>query len=114
MARPTSASGAMLRVTAGPSSKICSSNLNVLGIWDGHDSGAALVQDGRLSFAVNEERLTRRKLEIRFPSRSIDACLAHAGLEPRQIDLVAASTSDPAKTLSRWWPGSKERYYAVR
>ena len=31
-----------------------------------------------------------------------------------RYDIVAASTSDPAKTLSRWWPGSKERYYAVR
>ncbi len=41
--------------------------MNVLGIWDGHDSGAALLQDGRLRFAVNEERLTRRKLEVRFP-----------------------------------------------
>jgi carbamoyltransferase len=88
--------------------------VNVLGIWDGHDSGAALLQNGRLRFAINEERLTRRKLEIHFPSRSISACLAYAGLEPRQIDIVAASTSDPAKTLSRWWPGSKERYYAVR
>ena len=88
--------------------------MNVLGIWDGHDSGAALLQDGKLAFAVNEERLTRRKLEVRFPSRSIAACLAHAGLDAGQIDLVAASTSDPAKTLSRWWPGSKERYYAVR
>jgi carbamoyltransferase len=88
--------------------------LNVLGIWDGHDSGAALLQDGRLSFAVNEERLTRRKLEVRFPLRSIDACLAHAGLSANAIDLIAASTFDPAKTLGRWWPGSKERYYAIR
>ena len=86
--------------------------MNVL--WDGHDSGAALLQDGRLSFAVNEERLTRRKLEVRFPTQSIEACLAHAGLNPQQIRIVAASTSDPAKTLSRWWHGSKERYYAVR
>jgi carbamoyltransferase len=88
--------------------------VNVLGIWDGHDSGAALLQEGRLRFAVNEERLTRRKLEIRFPARSIEACLAFAGLTPEQVHAVAASTSDPAKTLSRWWPGSKERYYAVR
>jgi carbamoyltransferase len=72
------------------------------------------LQNGRVSFAVNEERLTRRKLEIRFPSRSIAACLAFASLNPEQIDLVAACTSDPAKTLGRWWPGSKERYYAVR
>ena len=88
--------------------------MNVLGIWDGHDSGAALLQEGRLRFAVNEERLTRRKLEIRFPSRSIDACLAHAGLDPTDVDLVSASTTDPAKALGRWWPGSKERYYQVR
>lgn len=88
--------------------------MNVLGIWDGHDAGAALLQDGRLTFAVNEERLTRRKLEVRFPSRSIEACLAFARLQPADIDLVAVSTSDPAKALGRWWPGSKERYYAVR
>jgi carbamoyltransferase len=88
--------------------------VNVLGIWDGHDSGAALLQNGRVRFAVNEERLTRRKLEVRFPSRSVDACLAFAGVAPEQIDVVAVSTSDLAKTLGRWWPGTKERYYAVR
>jgi carbamoyltransferase len=88
--------------------------VNVLGVWDGHDAGAALLQDGRVVFAVNEERLTRRKLEIRFPSRSIAACLQFANLPPDRIDLVAVSTSDPAKALGRWWPGSKERYYAVR
>jgi carbamoyltransferase len=88
--------------------------VNILGIWDGHDSGAALLQDGEPRFAVNEERLTRRKLEVAFPSRSIASCLAHAGLPPEQVHLVAASTSDPAKTIGRLWPGSKERYYAVR
>jgi carbamoyltransferase len=88
--------------------------LNILGIWDGHDSGAALLTDGHLRFAVNEERLTRRKLEIVFPSRSIEACLGHAALRPEEIQVVAATTSDPAKTLGRVWPGSKERYYAVR
>lgn len=88
--------------------------MNLLGIWDGHDSGAVLLQDGRLRFAVNEERFTRRKLEVRFPTRSIDACLEFSGVSPSDIDVVAVSTSDPAKTLARWWPGSKERYYAVR
>jgi carbamoyltransferase len=88
--------------------------VNVLGIWDGHDAGAALLQNGTLSVAINEERLTRRKLEVRFPRRSIAACLAFAGLTPSDVNLVAVSTSDPAKTLGRWWPGSKERYYALR
>jgi carbamoyltransferase len=88
--------------------------VNVLGIWDGHDSGAALLQGGLLQFAVNEERLTRRKLEVRFPARSVEACLGYAGLSPEQVEVVAVCTFDPAKTLGRWWPGSKERYYAVR
>ena len=88
--------------------------MNVVGIWDGHDAGAALLQEGRVRFAVNEERLTRRKLEIRFPARSLEACLAFAGLRASEVHTVAISTTDPAKTLGRWWPGSKERYYAVR
>ena len=88
--------------------------MNILGIWDGHDAGAALLAGGELVFAVNEERLTRRKLEIHFPARSIAACLAHAGFDPGHIDVVAASTTDPAKTLGRWMPSTKERYYQVR
>ena len=88
--------------------------MNILGIWDGHDSGAAVLRDGQVAAAINEERLTRRKLEIAFPGRAIAACLSQAGLTPDRIDAVAATTSDPAKTLGRLWPGSKERYYAVR
>jgi carbamoyltransferase len=86
----------------------------ILGVWDGHDAGAALVVDGRLVSAINEERLTRRKLEIVFPSLSIAACLAAAGLRPADVTVVAASTSDPAKTLGRLIPWTKERYYQVR
>jgi carbamoyltransferase len=88
--------------------------VNILGVWDGHDAGAALLQSGRLRFAINEERLSRRKLEVRFPERSIAAALQFAGLSPGDVDVVAVSTTDPAKTLGRWWPSSKERYYAVR
>ena len=64
--------------------------------------------------AVNEERLTRRKLDVAFPARSMAACLDIAGPAPRDVDIVAATTSDPAKTLGRLWPWTKERYYAVR
>jgi carbamoyltransferase len=88
--------------------------VNVLGVWDGHDAGAALLVDGRVRAAANEERFTRRKLEVRFPAQSIAACLAAAGLQPRDVSRVAMSTSDPAKTLGRLWPGSKERHYRVR
>ena len=86
----------------------------ILGIWDGHDSGAALLVGGRVVAAANEERFTRRKLEIRFPARSIAACLEIAGLAPTDVTLVACSTIDPAKTMARWFPSTKEAYYAVR
>ena len=86
----------------------------ILGIWDGHDSGAAVLIDGQLAAAVNEERFTRRKLEVRFPYHSIASCLGVAGIERRDVDVVAASTSDVAKTVGRWVPSTKERYYQVR
>jgi carbamoyltransferase len=88
--------------------------VNVLGIWDGHDSGAALIMDGRLVAAVNEERLTRRKLEVCFPARSIALCCQLGGIRPGDVQVVGASTSDVAKTLSRIAPASKERYYRFR
>ncbi|MCX5839209.1 MAG: hypothetical protein NTW71_11940 [Deltaproteobacteria bacterium] len=86
----------------------------VLGIWDGHDAGAALIAGEEILFAVNEERLTRRKLEVGFPRLSIGSCLEHAGLVPAEIRTVAASTTDPAKTLTRLFPGLKEEYYLIR
>jgi len=88
--------------------------VNVLGIWDGHDAGAALLMDGRLVCAVNEERLTRRKLEVSFPHQSIAACLAVAALDPAAIDVVAATTSDCDKTVARFIPSTKEAYYQIR
>ena len=85
--------------------------MNILGLWDGHDASAALLVDGRLVAAVNEERLTRRKLEIVFPTRSIDACLQLAGLQPSAIDAVASCTTDVAKAVGRVFPSTKEAYY---
>ena len=86
----------------------------VLGIWDGHDAGAALTRGDEILFAVNEERLTRRKLEVGFPFLSIEACLNATGLATGDIATVAASTTDPAKTLTRLFPGLKEQYYLIR
>ncbi len=86
----------------------------ILGIWDGHDAGAALIREGRVVCAVNEERLSRRKLEAGFPCRSIASCLASASLSPNEVRQVALSTTDPAKTLTRLFPRLKEEYYLLR
>ena len=41
--------------------------MKILGISAGHDSGASLVVNGELIAAINEERLSRKKLHIGFP-----------------------------------------------
>ncbi|MEX2215014.1 MAG: carbamoyltransferase [Phycisphaeraceae bacterium] len=53
-----------------------------------HDSAAALVVDGRIVAAAQEERFTRRKHDHEFPVNAIDYCLAEAGLKHDQLDYV--------------------------
>ncbi len=86
----------------------------ILGLWDGHDSGAALLDDDNILFASNEERYTKRKLEINFPYHSIHAALKHEGLKPSDIEVVAFPTTEFTKTLSRIFPWQKESYYQFR
>jgi carbamoyltransferase len=69
--------------------------VNILGLlhWEGaHDTSAAIVRDGRLVVAAEEERFTRRKHDGRFPISAIGACLAHAGLRMKDIDAIAFPT----------------------
>ena len=53
-----------------------------------HDSAAALVQDGTILAAAQEERFSRRKNDERFPQHAVQFCLRHAGLAPAQLDAV--------------------------
>ncbi|MCD4750573.1 MAG: carbamoyltransferase [Thermoanaerobaculales bacterium] len=53
-----------------------------------HDSAAALVIDGEIVAAAQEERFTRVKHDHGFPQHAIDFCLAEAGLTPAQLDFV--------------------------
>lgn len=53
-----------------------------------HDSAAALVVDGKIVAAAQEERFTRKKHDHNFPQNAIDYCLAEAGLKVSDLDLV--------------------------
>jgi carbamoyltransferase len=53
-----------------------------------HDSAAALIQDGQILAAAQEERFTRRKHDARFPINAIGHCLNDAGISPNEIDYV--------------------------
>jgi len=54
-----------------------------------HDSAAALVVDGEIVAAAQEERFTRRKHDHEFPSHAIAYCLDEGGLDPGELDFVA-------------------------
>src|SRR3954447_4873197 len=54
-----------------------------------HDSAAALVEDGRVVAAAQEERFTRKKFDSRYPANAIAYCLAEAGIRLTDIDRVA-------------------------
>jgi carbamoyltransferase len=54
-----------------------------------HDSAAALIVDGRIVAAAQEERFSRKKHDAGFPAAAVEYCLTEAGLELEQVDFVA-------------------------
>jgi carbamoyltransferase len=58
--------------------------------WKGsHDSSAAIVQDGKLIAAAEEERFSRVKHDGRVPFGAIEYCLRAAGIEMKDVDWIA-------------------------
>jgi carbamoyltransferase len=53
-----------------------------------HDSAAALVRDGEIVAAAQEERFSRRKHDARFPKNAVAFCLAEGGVRLRDLDYV--------------------------
>ena len=53
-----------------------------------HDSAAALVEDGRIVAAAQEERFTRKKHDSGFPHRAVEYCLSEAGVPLADVDRV--------------------------
>src|SRR5436190_21886773 len=53
-----------------------------------HDAAAALVSDGEIVAAAQEERFTRKKNDSDFPHQAIDFCLRQGGITVWQLDAV--------------------------
>ena len=54
-----------------------------------HDSAAALVVDGEIVAAAQEERFTRRKHDAGFPTNAINYCLAQGNVKLSELDHIA-------------------------
>ena len=64
--------------------------MNILGISAYyHDSAAALLRDGEIVAAAQEERFTRKKQDDGFPTHAVKYCLAEAGIAADELDGVA-------------------------
>ena len=61
----------------------------VLGIHDGHNSGAALIKNGAVLAALNEERINNVKNYSGPPLEAIKRVFQIAGVEPTQLDIIA-------------------------
>src|SRR5438132_13063913 len=74
----------------------------ILGLNAFHaDSSAALVRDGKLIAAAEEDRFRRIKHWAGFPSQAITYCLAEAGITLSDIDIVAVNSDPSASFLKK-------------
>ncbi len=63
--------------------------MNILGISAYyHDSAAALIRDGDIVAAAQQERFSRKKHDARFPAEAIESCLAQGGISLHAVDEV--------------------------
>jgi len=54
-----------------------------------HDSSAAILKDGKVIAAVEEERFSRKKFDDDFPKQAINWCLKESGISSKNLDFVA-------------------------
>ncbi len=66
--------------------------MKILGISDGMNGGAALIEDGHIRYAIHEERIIRAKMATGFPKESIDQILSDTHTLPAEIDAIAIAT----------------------
>jgi len=80
--------------------------MRILGITDGQTSGAAVIENGRILAAINEERIVRIKLARGFPRKSIEEALRLSGTAAHEIDGVAvAQLNMELREEIADWPG---------
>ena len=68
--------------------------MRVLGIGDHVNCGSALVEDGKVVAAINDERLVREKMVFGVPRESIEMILDTQGVSPDEIDCIAVATEN--------------------
>ena len=66
--------------------------MRILGVHDGHNASACLLEDGQIKYCIQEERLTNQKNYFGFPVKSIKKVFALANIDAEELDFVAMSS----------------------
>lgn len=73
----------------------------VLGIYEGHNASACIMENGNVLAAIQEERLSRKKNQYGFPYNAVFECLSVSQKSIKDIDYVAVSSFDIPYSLSK-------------
>ena len=79
--------------------------MRVLGVNEGHNGSVVVLEDGVITFALQEERINRIKEYVGFPQQALDFALDYLGLSPGDFDAVCLSN------LSSPSPDRKREYH---
>ena len=84
----------------------------ILGIHDGHNSGATLLDNGYIVASVSEERLTRNKNEVGYPRLSIDEVLRLGKISPDEVSSIVYASNfmhsrEHLLNAGAWYKASK-------
>ncbi len=64
-------------------------NMLILGVFIGKDSGVALIENGFIRYAANEERFSRNKMHTGFPHLALRNMFAYTGVSPQNVQRIA-------------------------
>jgi len=83
---------------------LASNDIIVLGITDGHNAGACLLRNGKIEYAISEERISRIKNEAGYPKLAIEKILELSNVKVEEIHTVALAGkfSHEKKFYSNW------------
>ncbi|MEK9826276.1 MAG: carbamoyltransferase N-terminal domain-containing protein, partial [Methylotenera sp.] len=79
----------------------------------GHDASAAILIDGKIIAAAEEERFIRDKhAKNQFPYEAAKFCMRQAGIKPEQVDIVAFPYAEIPLSTNARWHYAKRHWYA--
>lgn len=93
--------------------------MKVIGFSNGHDKGAVLIEDGKITVGISHERLSRIKHDGAYtgglvPFESINYCLNYAGLTYKDIDLFVYSTTEILDNVEQQFKQYLKESYSER